>query len=87
MSEKTRALGAIIAIWALMLITVCFRYFARRISKAGFWYDDWLIVPATVSLLRPVQRVNYVDCPGAQLKLISLPAPCYRDMRCGWLLE
>lgn len=48
MSENTRIGGSILATWTLTLITVCLRYFARTLSKAGFWYDDWLIVPATV---------------------------------------
>lgn len=50
MSENTRIGGSILATWTLTLITVCLRYFARTLSKAGFWYDDWLIVPATVSI-------------------------------------
>ena len=32
-------------------IAVCLRLAARRLSKAGFWYDDWLMVPAPVSSL------------------------------------
>lgn len=50
MSENTRTQGSIIGTCALAFISVCLRYYARKISKAGFWYDDWLIVPATVSI-------------------------------------
>ena len=49
MSGNTHIHGSIIATWALALITVCLRFIARRLSNAGFWYDDWLLVPATVS--------------------------------------
>lgn len=50
MSEITRMQGPIIGTWTLALITVCLRYFARKISKAGFWYDDWVMIPAIVSI-------------------------------------
>ena len=56
MSELTRIQGSILATWALAFITVFIRFLARRTSKAGLWYDDWLIVPATVSM--PRQRPN-----------------------------
>ena len=39
-----------IAIWALALVILCARLIARRLSKAGFWFDDWLISFATVSV-------------------------------------
>ena len=51
MSEVARIQGSILATWALAVIAVCLRFLARRLSKAGLWYDDWLIVPATVSIL------------------------------------
>lgn len=44
----------IIATWAIALITVCLRYLARRLSKAGLWYDDWLMIPATVSISQKI---------------------------------
>lgn len=52
MSELARIQGSIIATWVLAVIIVCLRFFARRISNAGLWYDDWLIVPATVRISR-----------------------------------
>lgn len=41
--------GVIIATWAIAIVIVCLRFLARRFSKAGLWYDDWLILPAIVS--------------------------------------
>ena len=41
--------GSVIALWAYALLGVCLRVLARRISKFGFWYDDWLLIPAMVS--------------------------------------
>lgn len=40
----------IIATWAIALTTVCLRYLTRRLSNVGLWYDDWLMIPATVSI-------------------------------------
>ena len=51
MSEAVNVQASVLALWALTVIIVCLRFIARRLSKAGLWYDDWLIVPATVSIL------------------------------------
>ena len=51
MGEQARIQGPIIATWVLAIIACILRFVARRISKAGFWYDDWLIVPALVVTL------------------------------------
>lgn len=40
------AQGSTIATWTLALSVSCLRFVARRTSKAGLWYDDWLIIPA-----------------------------------------
>ena len=56
--------GSAVATWALALVIVCLRFIARRLSKAGSWYDDWLIVPATVSILYTINRRNYLDGRG-----------------------
>lgn len=48
--ELSRLRGIIIAIWIITLATVILRFLARRLSKAGLWYDDWLTIPATVSI-------------------------------------
>ena len=42
--------GSIIATWLIALIAVCLRFLARRLSKAGLWYDDWLVIPAAVRI-------------------------------------
>ena len=38
-----------LALWFYALLGLCLRVLARRLSKAGFWYDDWLLIPAFVS--------------------------------------
>ena len=42
--------GSVIPTWLIALIAVCLRFLARRLSKAGLWYDDWLVIPAAVSI-------------------------------------
>ena len=42
----------IILLWAIALITVGSRFFARRLAKAGLWHDDWLMIPAIVSITK-----------------------------------
>lgn len=51
MSKIIKLRGPDIFIWALALMTVCFRLIARQISKEEFWYDDCLILLSTVSNL------------------------------------
>lgn len=63
-NENTRIRGTIIAIWALVIIIVCLRFLARRLSKAGLWYDDWLVVAATVSTPYKVIHGDYFSNHG-----------------------
>ena len=49
MSEIIKLRGPEIGTWALALMTVCLRFIARQLSKEKFWYDDCLILLATVS--------------------------------------
>ena len=42
------SLGGISTTWTLAVVAVGLRFFARRRSKAGLWYDDWLVIPAMV---------------------------------------
>lgn len=32
--------------WVLAFISVSLRFIARKLAKAGFWVDDWLMIPA-----------------------------------------
>ena len=61
MTDVASLQGSAIATWALALIIVCLRFIARRRSKAGLWIDDWLIIPATVSIPYTILRRNYID--------------------------
>lgn len=87
MSEDTPIRGPVITTWALALAAVCLRYCARKVSKAGFWFDDWLIITATVSIPGTIKRGKYLGGPGAQSKLMFPPAPCHCNVRCLGLLE
>ena len=60
-NKNAQIKGSVIASWALAVTAVCLRFTARRLSKAGFWYDDWLMVPATVSLPHTNFSRNYVE--------------------------
>ncbi|KAF6237360.1 hypothetical protein HO173_004250 [Letharia columbiana] len=48
-AEQAHIRGTVVFTWSLMLIIVSLRFVARRLSKVGLWYDDWLIIPATLS--------------------------------------
>lgn len=86
MSGVINIQGSIIATWALALVSVCLRFIARRLSKAGFWYDDWLIVPATVSILRSIV-VTILVAEDNKSKLIHIPDLHYGAMLCLRYLE
>ena len=73
-NKNTLIKGSIIATWALAVIAVSLRFIARRLSKARFWYDDWLVLPATVSIPHVKNCSNYVESLGEQIKLIRVPA-------------
>lgn len=53
-SQQTEIVGSIVATWVFAVICVALRFFARRISRAGFWWDDWLMIPALVKLFHCV---------------------------------
>lgn len=42
----------IVDLCASTITVVCLRFIARRISKAGLWWDDWLTIPSAVSLFQ-----------------------------------
>ena len=54
--EQKTDQGIIILLWAIALIAVGFRFLARRLTKAGLWYDDWLMIPAIVSIPHRLKR-------------------------------
>ena len=72
-NENALIKGSIIATWTLAVIAVCLRFIARRLSKARFWYDDWLVLLATVSFPHINNRSNYVESLGEHIKLIRVP--------------
>ena len=40
--------GPIIATWTLALVVIFLRFASRKVSRAGFWYDDWFMIPSIV---------------------------------------
>ena len=58
-AEQARIRGTVVFTWSLMLIIVSLRFLARRLSRVGLWYDDWLIIPATVCLF----QIHYLLLP------------------------
>ena len=48
-SEVPRILGVNIATFILAVIAIVLRFMARRLTRAPFWWDDWLMIPAIVS--------------------------------------
>lgn len=81
-NENAIIKGSIIATWALAVIAVCLRFIARRLSKARFWCDDWLVLPATVSIPHTKNRSKYVESLREHIKLICVPA-----LRHGFVLH
>ena len=72
-----RLRGAAPSTWALALVSVCLRFNARRLSKAGLWYDDWFMLPALVR-----NKILSPSCQACrpQMKahtLISFSPRCY----------
>ena len=47
-NKQGRIKSSIATLWSLAIIAVFLRFTSHRLSKAGFWYDDWLLVPAIV---------------------------------------
>ena len=58
-TQQTEIVGSIIATWVFAVICVALRFFARRISRAGFWWDDWLMIPA---LVKPLHCLDHQAC-------------------------
>ena len=51
-------LGAITSTWAVALIVLILRFVARRISRVGFWADDWLVLAAFVSYPAEAEKLD-----------------------------
>jgi hypothetical protein len=62
-SKQPQTRGLIISTWVLALLAVALRFYARRISKAGFWWDDWLMIPALVDIPRLAIQAERADAP------------------------
>ncbi|KAL8658977.1 MAG: hypothetical protein Q9202_007337 [Teloschistes flavicans] len=47
-TQVPRIQGITIATFCLAIIAVVLRFTARRLTRAAFWWDDWLMLPAIV---------------------------------------
>lgn len=70
LSPNKGVIPVAIVMWVLALATFGLRMTSRKISKAGFWWDDWLMIPALVSaiMLLAGERIS----PAAELCYIPL---------------
>ena len=48
-SQQPSIYAATFISWGLAVIAVVLRFTARKISKANFWWDDWLMIVALVT--------------------------------------
>lgn len=51
---QTAVVAVIGVILALAITTVALRFYVRRLTKAGIWWDDWLILAALITALATV---------------------------------
>ena len=58
-SELATVQGITSVTWALALIAVVLRFTARRMSKSGLWYDDYMILIALVQYYHTVKTFVY----------------------------
>ena len=49
-SRGPQVIGADMALLALATIAVILRFISRHISKANFWWDDWVLAVALVMI-------------------------------------
>ena len=75
-SELAAVRGITSATWALALIAVMLRFTARRMSKSGLWYDDYMIIIALVQYDHNVKAFSFTE-------------PCLRSVAwdCGFILS
>ncbi len=79
--------GGTISLQILSTLVVALRFIARRVAKAGLWWDDWVIVPAlvgTLSLLAIPHELKGLDADSLSFSCsigVSVHAPgTRRDM-------
>lgn len=65
-SQVPRILGVNIATFCLAVFAILLRFTARRLTRAAFWWDDWLMLPAIVIC------VTQVDNQGTDVGLALL---------------
>ena len=61
-TQVPRILGVNIATYILALIAINLRFVSRRLSRAPFWWDDWLMIPAIVSYRIATLSKTFIDC-------------------------
>jgi len=74
------ALGSVLP--ALGLIAVGLRFLSRRLQRAAFWVDDWLIVPSEVLLI----AMGALTIKGVRGYGLGYPIPSAIDGVPTWIL-
>ena len=54
-------LGAILSTYCISVIVLSLRIAARKVSKAGFWVDDWLIFASMVDVSVYMHSMSFAD--------------------------
>ena len=47
--------------WGVAVLALKARILSRAISRAGLWWDDWLLVPAIVSRFCDLESIGFTD--------------------------
>ena len=63
--KRPLLLGVLITLIALSIIIVALRFLTRRLSGAGYWWDDWLILAALVRAKKSTgkERITLLTYP------------------------
>ena len=59
-SKQPDIYGTISTVCPVAVLVVVLRLLARRVSKAGYWWDDWIIIIAMVECTHSKVRARLV---------------------------
>lgn len=73
-SQQPAIIIQLSVLFPIALLATGLRFLARRISKAGLWWDDWLILAATILNVAFTAVPNLVLSYGLGRHIEALPA-------------